>query len=390
MDSAVEHIRQICEAAGPRLAGSAAEQRAAELIRDKLEALGAEVSVEPLDVQPRGFHALKIACVVCYLWALAIYPLAPPLALALMLLLLVWAVLQLTRGKGLAAPLLPTRRSQNVIGRFAAKGQRKQLLLVGAHHDSAYRMPLLGQRTFRLVLVLFPLFVACALLLLGLAAWHSLALVWPVLPSAAGTTLQSVLLACCGVGAVSIVVLVAGLVRSDVVMGANDNLSGVGVALALARRCAQQGLQQTELWVVSFGAEEAGLVGSKAFVDRHRSELEGALLLNLDSVGQSGTLRLIKGELMGLTRHSSQAMALLSEAAREAEIPLTPEWMLAGVTDAASFSRKGLAAATLLRLNQQNYLDHYHNPGDDLPALREECLDQALQLCQAAVQRLER
>ncbi len=73
-----------------------------------------------------------------------------------------------------------------------------------------------------------------------------------------------------------------------------------------------------------------------------------------------------------------------------AGIAVKPQLLPGGLTDAASFSRKGLRASTLIRLDQQNYFDHYHNPGDDMPAIREEGLEEAFRLCLQIVQQLER
>lgn len=69
--------------------------------------------------------------------------------------------------------------------------------------------------------------------------------------------------------------------------GADDNASGIGVLLELARHFVTSGVEPgLRLRFVAFGAEEAGLVGSRAYLDAHAAELANcALLLNLDQVG---------------------------------------------------------------------------------------------------------
>lgn len=69
--------------------------------------------------------------------------------------------------------------------------------------------------------------------------------------------------------------------------GADDNASGVGVMLELARYFVERGVEPgLRLRFVAYGAEEVGLVGSRAYLDAHRDELaDCALLLNLDQVG---------------------------------------------------------------------------------------------------------
>ena len=67
--------------------------------------------------------------------------------------------------------------------------------------------------------------------------------------------------------------------------GAQDNASGVAVLLELARTLPKLNLP-FRLRFVFFGAEEVGLLGSKAYVDRHRQDLQRCeLVFNMDSVG---------------------------------------------------------------------------------------------------------
>ncbi|MDA8217168.1 MAG: M28 family metallopeptidase [Dehalococcoidales bacterium] len=75
--------------------------------------------------------------------------------------------------------------------------------------------------------------------------------------------------------------------------GANDNASGVGAMLELARVIAEKGTGRT-VKVIAFGAEEIGLVGSRYYV----SMLDGdqlrdiTAMVNLDMVGVGDQLRL--------------------------------------------------------------------------------------------------
>ena len=67
--------------------------------------------------------------------------------------------------------------------------------------------------------------------------------------------------------------------------GAQDNASGVAVLLELARSLPKLDLP-VRLRFVFFGAEEIGLLGSKAYLDRHREDLQRCqLVFNMDSVG---------------------------------------------------------------------------------------------------------
>jgi len=71
--------------------------------------------------------------------------------------------------------------------------------------------------------------------------------------------------------------------------GANDNASGVAVMLELVRNLAAQGTGKRDLVVVAFSAEEAGLAGSRYYVQHPVRPLEETLgVINLDAVGLLG------------------------------------------------------------------------------------------------------
>jgi hypothetical protein len=72
--------------------------------------------------------------------------------------------------------------------------------------------------------------------------------------------------------------------------GASDNASGVAVLLELARYFAKrENPLPFRMRFVTFGAEERGMLGAKAYLEKHRAELEDCdLLFNLDTLGGPG------------------------------------------------------------------------------------------------------
>jgi hypothetical protein len=74
--------------------------------------------------------------------------------------------------------------------------------------------------------------------------------------------------------------------------GANDNASGVAVLLELARYFHSSKLPpNVSMRFVSFGAEEFGLLGSKAYLQKHQATLHRCVLLfNIDQVGGDGAI----------------------------------------------------------------------------------------------------
>jgi len=71
--------------------------------------------------------------------------------------------------------------------------------------------------------------------------------------------------------------------------GADDNATGIGVMLELAKYFNSIKDDLTcKIQFVAFGAEELGLVGSQAFIQKHSTELKNCMLVfNIDEVGGS-------------------------------------------------------------------------------------------------------
>ena len=82
-----------------------------------------------------------------------------------------------------------------------------------------------------------------------------------------------------------------GVVDGQVCYGADDNASGVSALLTLAEALApmKDQLQRSVLFV-SFGAEEAGLIGSRYYVEHPIHPLENTVaMVNMDCIGREGS-----------------------------------------------------------------------------------------------------
>jgi hypothetical protein len=380
-------LDRICAVIGPRIAGSAEEERAARLLEEELESWGVEASLERFRVAPAELHALVVAGVIGYVVSTAAYFVAPAVTLAVLTALALVLAVNRLFDVDLVEAVLPKRWSTNVLGKIAPSGERQQIVIFAGHHDSAYHMPLLRHRgLIPVLLVALVMIFASAVALWALALWKVLV---ATDPGAVMRTVELAVVAVCLAGSAVAVALAAGTLRSDGVPGANDNLSAVAVAWELGRALAARPARHTEIWVVSFGAEELGLKGSREFARVHAGELAGAVLVNLECLGQSGRLRVLTGELIALTRHSERAVSLVEEAAVNAQVHIRRKLLVPGLTDATSFSRRGLAATTLIRLNDDGYLDHYHTPGDRPESVSEDNLAEALGVCLEVVRAVD-
>ena len=143
-------------------------------------------------------------------------------------------------------------------------------------------------------------------------------------------------------------------------IGANDNSSGMGVLLALAKELAGRSFPFT-LRFVAFGSEETGLHGSRHYVEQLTDEELDNIraMINLDALGSGNTVR-VQGDRW-LTRH-------VSDAADREGIDLTvSRGFRGGGSDHASFRAVGVPAIffhadDLSRINSPRDTMEYINP----------------------------
>lgn len=149
--------------------------------------------------------------------------------------------------------------------------------------------------------------------------------------------------------------------------GADDNASGVAVLLELAKTLAAGGAPRRTLVFVAVSGEEAGLLGSKHYVEhpvRPRDGIRAAL--NIDSVGRLGTapLGVIGSGTATEWPHVFRGIGFVTG--------LQTQMAAQGLesSDQASFIAKGIPAVQLFT---PPHVD-YHRPGDtpdkvDVPGL---------------------
>lgn len=113
-----------------------------------------------------------------------------------------------------------------------------------------------------------------------------------------------------------------------------------------------------DIWFVALGGSALDHAGMRAFLARHRSEIRGCFLVNLDCIG-AGHLATLKNEGLEGTRRADRRMTrLLSGAASDLHVELGQEEHDWADTDATPAMRSSLRAVTIMGLD-----------GNGLPAL---------------------
>jgi acetylornithine deacetylase/succinyl-diaminopimelate desuccinylase-like protein len=158
----------------------------------------------------------------------------------------------------------------------------------------------------------------------------------------------------------------ADIGHSQVVPGANDNLSGVAALIALARRLSETPPSGLRVLFVSAGAEESFEEGSQAFFRRHGAELprERTYVIVLDTVG-SPRLVLVEGEgMLQRTEYDVVLKDTIHAAARTAGIPIVREHWLSFGSDALAGLRAGYPSALVASFDELKLPSNYHWPTD--------------------------
>ncbi len=161
-----------------------------------------------------------------------------------------------------------------------------------------------------------------------------------------------------------------GRKNGGTVPGAADNLSGSALAVAMGRFLVKNPSYipaDAEIRLVSFGSEEAGVRGSRRYVERHLDELKrlDARLLNCETVAHPEII-ILSSEGNGTVKNSPEMVKSVVAAAERAGVPykVKPPWLGAG-SDAAPFSQAGIKARTLLPFQMpQQMVDFYHQKWD--------------------------
>jgi len=170
--------------------------------------------------------------------------------------------------------------------------------------------------------------------------------------------------------------------------GALDNASGTAGMLAIAEACVSSGLQPTRsLIFAAFGAEEAGLLGSEAFVRRPPVPLSRIVaMLNIDGlnlIADTRDIAALGAEWSSLGSSFRVAAAAEGYTITPPDSPIMQEAIRQDFfnrSDQAPFARAGVPALFLYFGDQvgrtapgsgkqklDEYLEHrYHRPNDDL------------------------
>src|ERR1700761_6790763 len=266
----------------------------------------------------------------------------------------IWDELGLHRGVW-TRRLLRRRTTSNVVGEVGPRDADRCVVLI-AHHDAAHTGAVFDARSIHALARHFPQ-------VLDRMRWWprimGLVFAGPILVALGRRRLGAAL--CFGSAAAF-----ADIGRSQVVPGANDNLSGVAALIGAADSLVRRPPKDVRVILLSAGSEESFEEGSQAYLRRHRDELDAhrTHVIAIDSVG-SPRLILVEGE--GMLKHTEYDRPLketIERAADQAGIPIIREHWLSFGSDALAGIRAGYPSALVASFDEFKLPANYHWPTD--------------------------
>jgi hypothetical protein len=367
-----------------RETASPGEREAAEWLVTALAGLGAEGRIEEERLHSTYWWPLGVAAGAGALGGLAALRGRRLTGALLGALASAAAYTDMPPGRRRLRELLPKRSATCVIAEVGPADAERTVVLV-AHHDAAHSglvfHPAIPQIADRLGFIEH--------------SDTSPPLMWPVIagPAAvcAGAAIGSRTLVKAGtLVSAGFAAAMADIGLRDVVPGANDNATGVGVLLAIARALAADPTQSVRVMLVST-SEEGLCEGMEAFGQRHFPELpvDSTFVLSIDTVG-SPHLTVLRGEGMrAMTEYPSRSLALLDGLAEELGIPLFPNLRLRNATDGSIALGAGYQCASLCSVTDLKQPANYHWPNDTADRVDYDTVADAVRLTEAVVRRLD-
>ena len=376
----VSEITHICKDFEKRDPGSKGEQQACEYMADVLKnECGCErADIESFKENPGSFFGWIYFTITFVLAAVAISFFYPLVSIILIVVGLLIVFMQFGLYKKFIDRFFPEKTGHNVTAVKSCKGEVKRRIFFNGHPDAAWEWPVnykLGGVGFEGHAVICGIGAVYYLVIsIMLVAKNGLEYV----SFDASETLGLLRL----IGLVFVPFLI-GLYwmwnENRNVDGANDNLSGCYMCIAILKALKEEGIEfeNTEVGVILTGSEEAGLRGAKAWCAAHKGEFDDVptFIFSYDTIHDPKYLMTNYRDLNGTVKADKDVSDLFMEAAKELDISCKKGWVppLGGATDSAAFAQAGFRATGVTGLNHK-LEDYYHTRRDTYDNMNEQGL----------------
>jgi hypothetical protein len=368
---AYDVVEELSVRVGPRPAGSEGELRALDYVADELEKTCHRVRRIPVKGIPGQFPRELLILVGMVFLVYSIYRLVESPSAMLTYLVAFFGVPRLISAGRKRASAAAERKSENVVGHLSATQETRSDLVLCAHLDSAKANRVPGELWPKINRFLMRAWMPFVFAMAGAAALRWLEMRFGLVFRFFWRPMRDIGLT------FALFFLIFELFymyisREDAYSpGANDNASGVGVVLALARHLHDAPPAHLDMHYVLFTAEELGLIGSERFVKATELPKESTYVINLDMVGAGKQLCYVRGSGLIPPRLTDRELNALFAEAYPA---IKRHYYFMGNSDFASFAAKGYRAASLCTKGNSQAEMVYHTERDTLEHIDAESL----------------
>lgn len=368
----IDEITHICAKFEKRAPGSLGEKQACEYAAEQMKEYGCDrVYVEEFKENPGSFYGWIYFTITCCFLAFAAYFFVPALSIVFIALGLLLCVLQFGLYKKVVDKCFKEKIGHNAAGFKKPTGEVKRRIIFNGHPDAAWEWPFKYKFTY--------LGFDIHMLTCFIGAFYIVGISVARLAGALNDDLATKL----GLAGLVFVPFWFGLYfmwnSKRVVDGANDNLTGCYIGMAILKMLKDEDIEfeNTEIGVVLSGSEEAGLRGAKAWCEAHKDEFNDVptFIYSYDTITQSEHLSINYRDLNGTVKVDKDVSDLFYEACQELNISCGKGMVppLGGATDSAAFAQAGMRSTGITALNHA-LPDFYHTRLDTPDALNKNCL----------------
>jgi len=401
-----EIIDKIIDECGPRMPCSETEETAAKIIRNELEKACDETDIEVFTCSPRAFLGfIKINVVMVFVSFLLFffqpkgYGYLIDIVFSFLIFLLngvafiiIWN--EFFNYREFIDPIFKKRQSQNVIGKIRGNGEIKKILIFSGHHDSALQFNLLRYLKIGYPIIIF-LGLGIMIIWLISSLFYFIFTIFTIEIYQILFTIGFWLFIIGIIPLIGLFNFVTSGKKANKVPGAVDNLSAVSIVIGISRYLHKNRdliPNNTEIRLISFGCEEAGLRGAYRYVEAHENNLKklDAENVNMDGIMSKHMIKFVEYEPTTRTKHSTEVVNKLVKAAENVSIAAkafgssSKEKLIgqiSGGTDAAAFSKANIKASTISAMELKELPNFYHQPTDTLDKIEKGSLEQVLKIC---------
>ena len=362
----IDEITHVIKTCGKRDPGSEGEKKSCEYMAEVLKKdCGCEdVKIESYEVAPKAFYGWIYFTITFVLISVAAFFFLPVVGIPLITAGFAIVLIQFGVYKKLLDPLFKKKTSHNVTAIKKCTGEVKRRIIFNGHPDATWEWPVnyalggVGFEGHAIIVVLGALFY----LVLSIMSVAKNGIGFSM-PDTSDPLIKA------GLWGLLFVPFMIGLYFMEnyklVVDGANDNLTGCYMGIAVLKYLKDEGieLENTEVGVILTGSEEIGLRGSKAWVEAHQDEFKDVptFIYAFDTINEPKYLMANYRDLNGTVKSDAEVADLFYEAAQAVGVPCKKGWIppLGGAVDAAAFTQGGFRAAGVTGLNHK--LERYYH-----------------------------